>query len=420
MTGRIRPDCFCPDASVEKVRASSEEDRAMRLCYVLLSPTFGMHQYTADLANRMAQVRSPDPVDVHLVTTSMAPRDRYSPKVQIHTPVNTASTGFSRKALRLAQRSRARGVIEDLDPDIVHFSGPHIWNASLIRALSARGIPVVHTLHDLDPHLGTPYGFLIRFWNRTILRSAGHILVHGQTYRDRLLRMGLAPERVTWTPLLCLFVGSTRLSLASDLAASVEYEPWALFFGRLERYKGLGSLLTACDMMHIEGTEMPCLVVAGRGDASAFWAGALPRQVELRERLIEDEEALELFRRCGLVVLPYVDATQSAQIAAAYFFRKPVIVTYSGALPEYVIEGVTGRVIEPDPPAALARCLEDMLGDRDRLARMGQAGRSWYDEHRALEERELIAMYVRLARGRVPAAAAAALSEQTAGASSTD
>ena len=26
----------------------------MRVCYVLLSPTFGMHQYTADLANRMA------------------------------------------------------------------------------------------------------------------------------------------------------------------------------------------------------------------------------------------------------------------------------------------------------------------------------------------------------------------------------
>lgn len=26
----------------------------MRICYVLLSPTFGLHQYTADLTNRMA------------------------------------------------------------------------------------------------------------------------------------------------------------------------------------------------------------------------------------------------------------------------------------------------------------------------------------------------------------------------------
>ena len=180
------------------------------------------------------------------------------------------------------------------------------------------------------------------------------------------------------------------------------------------------SLLTACDMMHIEGTEAPCLVVAGRGDAGAFWAGALPGKVELRERLIEDEEAIDLFRRCGLLVLPYVDATQSALIAAAYYFRKPVVVTYSGALPEYVVDGVTGRVIEADPPAALARCLEEMLGDRERLRRMGEAGRAWYDEHRALEERDLIAMYTRLARQHAPASAAAPLSEQTAGALSTD
>ena len=28
----------------------------MQLTYILLSPTFGMHQYTADLANRAAQL----------------------------------------------------------------------------------------------------------------------------------------------------------------------------------------------------------------------------------------------------------------------------------------------------------------------------------------------------------------------------
>ena len=41
----------------------------MRICYTLLSPAFEMHQYTADLANRMAQAGH----DVHLVTSSHAP-----------------------------------------------------------------------------------------------------------------------------------------------------------------------------------------------------------------------------------------------------------------------------------------------------------------------------------------------------------
>ena len=57
----------------------------MRICYVLLSPTFGMHQYTADLANRMAQADH----QVHLVTTRHYPRDRYLPAVIPHTPVAT-------------------------------------------------------------------------------------------------------------------------------------------------------------------------------------------------------------------------------------------------------------------------------------------------------------------------------------------
>ena len=368
----------------------------MRLCYVLLSPTFGMHQYTADLANRMAQTGH----DVCLVTTTRAPRDRYAPAVTVHTPVETTNTGFSLKALRLSAIRHVQFTIRYLNPDVVHFTGPHLWNVPLVRALAAQGIPVVHTLHDLDPHSGTHYGLLLWLWNRLIVRWADHILVHGQTYRQRLLAMRLPPQRVTWTPLLHLFLGDTMLASASDLVASVEYQPWALFFGRLERYKGLDCLITACAMMDGVDAPSPRVVVAGPGSLSGSWAGPLPRRLALRNGLIPDEEAVDLFRRCGLLVLPYADATQSALIAAAYYFHKPVVVTRTGALPEYVADGLTGRVVEPGHPAALARCLDEMLNDPARLARMGAAGRAWYDDHRAAEERALIEMYGHLAHER--------------------
>jgi len=99
-----------------------------------------------------------------------------------------------------------------------------------------------------------------------------------------------------------------------------------------------------------------------------------------------------------LVVLPYIDASQSALIAAAYYFHKPVIVTRTGALPEYVREGETGFVVEPDHPAALARCLERVLDDPVRLERMGAAGRAWYEIHRKEQEAVLQEIYTRLAR----------------------
>lgn len=255
---------------------------------------------------------------------------------------------------------------------------------------------MVHTLHDLDPHAGTSYGRLISVWNQIVVRMADHILIHGARYRERLLALGMPPHRVTHTPLLHLFLGHGWLEGVEHLTSQVRYEPWALFFGRLERYKGVEYLITASAMLNgIQGNG-PRLVLAGPGELEALWAGSLPPQIEVRSRLIGDEEAVDLFRRCGLLVLPYLDATQSALISAAYFFRKPVLVTRTGALPEYVEDGHTGWLVEPDHPASLARRLGAALGDTARLAEMGTAARAWYDTRRATERRLLENMYEQL------------------------
>jgi len=358
-----------------------------------------MHQYTADLANRLAEFGH----DIHLVTTSEAPLDRYTASVNVHVPVDASDTGFSLESLQFAGLRAASEAILDLKPDLVHFSGPHAWNLPIIRKLKSEQLPVLHTLHDLDPHSGSGYGVLLRMWNQHVIRTADHILVHGQTYYQRLLEMGLTPDRVTSTPLLHLFVGGSWLGVTSDLAVSVEYQRWALFFGRLKEYKGLEYLFTACEMMDGRGECSNRIVVAGLGDLSKLWAGSLPSRLEVHNYLIHDEEAMDLFSRCGLLVLPYVDATQSALVAAAYYFHKPVIVTRTGALPEYVEEGVTGYVVEPDHPASLARRLEQMLDDPEGLARMGAAGRAWYEDRRAEEETALVQVYARLAETRVAA-----------------
>ena len=377
----------------------------MRIVYVLLSPAFGMHQYTADLCNRMARAGDDGGlaklVDVHLVTTaSDFLNDRYASEITVHTLGKSSSTGFSSSSLNLRSMSDMLRALLDLSPDLIHFTGPHIWNLYLMRALSTRGIPVVQTLHSLDPHHGARFGPFLRLWNQRVMRSANHILVHGQIYRERLLAMGIPRERVTYTPLLNLILGDGDGKTHKNSADDVEYQPWALLFGLLERDKGLGDLLAACDMLGDPGTGLPRAMIAGLGNVSDLWAGNLPKGVELRNRVIPDAEAVDLFRRCGLVVLPYINATPLALIASAYYFRKPVLVTRTGALPEYVEDGQTGRVVEPGHPATLARCLAEMLGDPGALARMGAEGRAWYDSRRAVEGQTLVAMYRRVASAR--------------------
>jgi glycosyltransferase involved in cell wall biosynthesis len=114
--------------------------------------------------------------------------------------------------------------------------------------------------------------------------------------------------------------------------------------------------------------------------------------------LIEDAEAVELFRRCSLLVLPYKDATQSALIAAAYFFGKPVLATTTGALPEYVVEGETGWLAPANDPIGLAETLATALSDPTCLSNRGSVGREWYSEQRARETEELKRLYDYMAR----------------------
>ena len=365
----------------------------MRICYVLLSPTFGMHQYTADLANRMVQAGH----DVSLVTTSHYPRDRYLPEIRVYTPVDTQDTGFSADALRLAGARDAQAEIGALLPDVVHITGPHAWNVTLLWMLRQTEIAVVHSLHDLEPHSGSRYGRLLHIWNQGIIRQAGQILVHGQRYREQLLEKGLSPEQVTYTPLLHLSLGAAWLEDLDTLAAEVHHEPWGLFFGRMERYKGIDHLLTAAAALDGQPQEAQRLVLAGPGDVGVLWGKPLPPGVEVHGGLVGDDETLDLFRRCGVVILPYRDATQSALVGHAYYFRKPVIVTRTGALPEYVVEGETGWVVPPEDPGALADALEEALSDPARLAHMGEAGREWYEHKRRAEWATLQEVYGRLA-----------------------
>jgi starch synthase len=362
----------------------------MRACLVLLSPTWGMHQYTADLANRLTEASH----DVHLITTVHAPRDRYAPAVTIHTPVGARDRGFSGEGLRLWEVGRALDTLRRLRPDVVHIAGPHLWNPLLLIILQWAGIPTIHTVHDLHPHTGARYGRLLYLWNAWIRQAAGHLLVHGERFRQELLEAGTPASRVTQTPLTHLFLSHSREEALRASPLPVRYEHWALFLGRLEVYKGIDVLVQAAAQLDAG------IMIAGPGGSSKLVSGLIPPNVTLRNELIVDEEAIDLFERCGLLVLPYIEASQSALVAAAYFFRKPVIVNRVGALPEYVVDGETGWVIPPSDPQALAEALRSALADPAHLQRMGCAGRAWYDQHRQEETKNLLDMYAFVAARR--------------------
>lgn len=356
-----------------------------------------MHQYAADLANRQVGAFDDEPAaraEVTAIVPRSAPVDRYAPRVKVRPAAAITGTGLQRSNLSWRGLRAVLRAIRDSRPDVVHFTGPHIWNPVLLWRLHRAHIPTIHTVHDLDPHSGTGYGRMLYAWNDAIFRQADHILVHGQIYRARLLVRGLPAQSVTYTPLLHLCVGYDTERALHGQPPIAATQPVALFFARLEAYKGVDVLVEAMRQLQAAGREPELrAIIAGSGDPAALGSGPLPANVEVRNRLIEDQEALELFSQCRVVVLPYRDATQTALIAAAYFFGKPVIVTRAGALPEYVLDNETGWIVPPGDATALAEALHAANRDAARLAEMGAAGRSWYHDKRAEERRTLRRMY---------------------------
>ncbi len=226
--------------------------------YVLLSPTFGMHQYTADLAHQAAALGCA----AHVVTTAVFPLDRYAAQIAVHTPVAHTTTGFGREGVAPGGLGRVWRQLVALRPDVVHVTGAHLWNPLLLAVLRAAGIPTIHTLHDLDPHPGVPRGTLIRVWNRLVVAASDRLLVHAEYARGRLAAAGVAAARLFAWPLLHTCLGAAAEQALAAAPPRRRWEPWLLFFGRLEAYKGVGVLLEA---LWARSLPAPALVLAGRG-----------------------------------------------------------------------------------------------------------------------------------------------------------
>ena len=124
-----------------------------------------------------------------------------------------------------------------------------------------------------------------------------------------------------------------------------------LFFGYIRKYKGLGYLIDAMKTLKEENIK---LIVAGEfyEDEEKYRKqiidNDLSRNIFVISDFLPDDKIKYLFSASDVVVLPYVSATQSGIIQAAYNFDKPVIATDVGGLAEVVINNKTGYIIESE------------------------------------------------------------------------
>lgn len=139
-----------------------------------------------------------------------------------------------------------------------------------------------------------------------------------------------------------------------------------LFFGRIERYKGLGVLGEAYKILYKKAKNIS-LTIAGNGDFSEFndlYKG-LPN-TNLLIRYIDDDEVGGLFDGPNVVaVVPYIDATQSGIISIALEYGVPIIASNTGGLKEQLDDGKIGILFEAGNVEELARAMKCFVDSPD-------------------------------------------------------
>lgn len=157
-----------------------------------------------------------------------------------------------------------------------------------------------------------------------------------------------------------------------------ETEPVALFFGVWSRYKGIEVLLDAFAQVRREFPRARLVLAGAPGgdidvDAVLRQAQAIGN-VDARPGYVAADDVAGLIESSRVVVTPYIRATQSGVIHLAYTFARPAIASAVGDLPEAVRNGVTGLLVPPADPGALAGAMLTLLRDPLLAARFGEAG----------------------------------------------
>ena len=322
---------------------------------------FYFFEYTISLANALA---------TQVQVSLLAPTDFESLADLLSSEVDLIYFGKPRmRSLNsLKMVARIQRHLERLKPDVTHLLSVNPWlNLAL---LFWRPTNLVTTIHDPVMHAGDRSQRKIPQSVRDMpIPRSEHLIVHGQSVKDVLLaRHAVDPEQITVVP-----IGELSIYEQWEEQNWPEREGTILFFGRIWPYKGLEYLIAAEPIISAAYPQAR-FVIAGQGEDFDRYRAMMthPERFEVLNKYIPREDVPRLFQQASVVVLPYIEASQSAVIPLAYAFGKPVVATAVGGIPDVLEDGVTGYLVPPRDVDSLANAVVRLLQDKGVRSRMGR------------------------------------------------
>jgi len=256
--------------------------------------------------------------------------------------------------------------IDKIKPDIIHLQEGHLW-FNFILPFIKKKYPVVTTIHDITPHYGDKESERV-FFNDIPIKYSSGIIVHGNKLAKKLVeKYNISNDQIHIIPhgVLSLYREFINIEIPEEKCS-------VLFFGRIWEYKGLRYLIEAEPYI---SRRIPNLriIIAGQGEDFSKYEKIMEHREKfiVYNNYISNKMVAELFQKASVVVLPYVEGSQSGVVPLAYAFKKPVVVTNVGSIPEVVDDGRTGYIVPPRDSVRLADAIIKLLENENLRKRFG-------------------------------------------------
>lgn len=230
----------------------------------------------------------------------------------------------------------------------IYFESLHTWNLPIMM-MSGKA-KTYQVIHEVIPHEGDSQVKMVDLMNKAVVKFADTIVLRNKTYiQDLIDRYGIGAERVKYLELWRRYPSYTK----------PVHNGRALFFGRINPYKGADNLLEIvrlCPNIQFD--------VVGRVDPQMqdiVDQLSMEKNVKLNNDYVTDAEMRDAFINCDWVIVPYNSASQSGIIIDAYKYSRPVIAFAVGAIPEQVDDGKSGYLVAAGDNQKFAEKLREAM-----------------------------------------------------------
>jgi len=271
--------------------------------------------------------------------------------------------------------------------DILHAHSARSFQCDLASLVSKlKHIPFIVTAHgSIGSPLDFDRGLRLQTLNiahnviaKRVFKIADKVIALNRFEKQHFLQIGVDANKIAIIPNGVLLEEFKRNYYNFKEKHEIEGK-MVVFVGRLDRVKGLDTLIEAFHLVKRQNFHDVKLVLVGED-----W-GFKKRLLELCTRynmstdvLFIDhptrEDIISAYQASEMFVLPSNYETFSIAMLEAFACAKPVVATTVGGIPEIIVKGKHGFLVRPHDPKELAGAIIFLLRNEDAAKKMGLAG----------------------------------------------